>query len=141
MKTPNFICAIALSLLLATGNALAFDCSDLPEWKRQRYYLLDDEVQYLDVAYVNRAESSKRDKPDPALDFPWESQGPCEPPDGGGGDGGGGGGGKCSLFRSTASGIVATVSATGARRGARPNSTLPITGSSMLMAMDQTGLR
>ena len=94
MKTPNFICAIALSLLLATGNALAVDCSDLPEWKRQRYYLLDDEVQYLDVAYVNRAESSKRDKPDPALDFPWESQGPCEPPDGGGGDGGGGGGGE-----------------------------------------------
>ncbi len=42
------------------------DCSALPEWKRQHYYLLGDQVQYQLMAYVNAAESSKRDTPDPA---------------------------------------------------------------------------
>ena len=50
--------------LLASGGALAYDCSGLPEWKRQHYYLLDDEVQYDGTAYVNTAEGSKRDRPD-----------------------------------------------------------------------------
>jgi len=48
------------------GNARAADCSALPEWKRQQYYLLGDQVQYQLMAYVNAAESSKRDTPDPA---------------------------------------------------------------------------
>ncbi len=69
------------------GNARAADCSALPEWKRQHYYLLGDQVQYQLMAYVNAAESSKRDTPDPAGNYPWQPLGACD--DNGGGGGGG----------------------------------------------------
>ena len=91
MTIRNLTCSVALFLLLCTGNALAFDCDGLPEWKRQHYYLLGDLVQYRDVAYENLADSSKRDKPDPDYDFPWSPLGSCDAPGGGGGGGGGGG--------------------------------------------------
>jgi hypothetical protein len=91
MNARLFACSITLFLLLCAGNAPAFDCSGLPEWKRQHYYLLGDQVQYREVAYENLAESSKRDKPDPDYDFPWIALGTCKAPsDDGGGNGGGG---------------------------------------------------
>lgn len=68
------------------GSALAYDCSGLPEWKRQHYYLLGDEVQYIGIAYENTAEASKRDRPDQGE--PWEPLGACETSGGGGGGGG-----------------------------------------------------
>lgn len=91
MNIPRIACIIIYLSTLFAGNAIAFDCSDLPDWKRQQYYLYEDQVQYRDIAYVNIAESSKRDKPDPDYDDPWLPLGACEPPDGGGGGGGGGG--------------------------------------------------
>ena len=95
MNTRLSTSSVALLLLLCAGNANAFDCNGLPEWKRQHYYLLGDHVQYREVAYENLAESSKRDTPDPDYDFPWLSRGACNAPgdDGGGSDGGGGGDG------------------------------------------------
>ncbi len=90
-KTRIALVFILLSTLYA-GNALAIDCSGLPEWKRQHFYLYGEQVQYQQVAYENQADSSKRDKPDPDYDYPWAALGACEPPDGGGGGGGGGGG-------------------------------------------------
>ena len=90
MNARSIAHTLSLCLLICTGNALAFDCSGLPEWKRQHYYLLGDQVQYRDVAYENVAESSKRDNPDPDYDFPWFPLGACDAP----GDGGGGGGGE-----------------------------------------------
>jgi len=74
-------------------NIFAYDCGTLPTWKRQHYYLEDDQVQYQQVAYVNVATSSKRDTPDPAGDYPWLPLGACDA-SGGGGDPGGGGGGE-----------------------------------------------
>jgi hypothetical protein len=91
--------AIAYKFLLAlvpamiwSGISQAEDCSGLPEWKRQHYYLLGAQVQYKGYAYQNGAESSKRDFPDEG--DPWVPLGACDTPDpGGGGDNGDGGGG------------------------------------------------
>ncbi|MDH3923744.1 MAG: hypothetical protein OET41_03975 [Xanthomonadales bacterium] len=88
MNTSKLICTIALFPALWAGPAFAIDCTDLPEWKRQRYYLEGDQVQYRDVAYENTAESSKRDKPDPDYEHPWLLLGACAPPDSGGGGNG-----------------------------------------------------
>ncbi len=85
MNTRSLTCAFVLCTLLFSGDSLAFDCSGLPEWKRQHYYLLGDQVQYQDVAYENLADSSKRDKPDPDYEYPWYSLGPCDASPGGGG--------------------------------------------------------
>jgi hypothetical protein len=60
------------------GTALAYDCSGLPLWKRQHYYLFGDQVQYQQVAYENTAASSKRDTPDPDSNDPWLPLGACD---------------------------------------------------------------
>jgi hypothetical protein len=86
-----FLFLVVLSVLWA-ANALAADCSSLPEWKRQHYYLQGDQVQYQLFAYKNAAPYSKRDTPDPTGDYPWYRLGACDAT--GGGDGGGGGGGE-----------------------------------------------
>jgi Glycosyl hydrolases family 18 len=90
VSTPmklNIIASItAICSVLWAGNALAYDCSGLPQWKRQSYYLLGAKVQYLNTAYENTAESSKRASPDSG--DPWISLGSCD------GTGGGGGGGS-----------------------------------------------
>jgi len=77
---------ISLVSAVYAVSALAYDCSALPEWKRQHYYLLGEQVQYLHSAYENTAEASKRDRPDAGA--PWSLLGAC---DTGGGGGGGGG--------------------------------------------------
>ncbi|HEY5776277.1 MAG TPA: glycosyl hydrolase family 18 protein [Xanthomonadales bacterium] len=88
MKTRKLLLFLSfLSVFLAT-DALAYDCSGLPVWKRQAFYLEGDKVQYQEVAYVNVAATSKRDTPDPAGDYPWEVLGACETAGGGGGSGG-----------------------------------------------------
>jgi len=75
---------IPLGAALLAGAALAYDCTDLPEWKRQAYYLPGAEVQYLEIAYRNDSDdASKRDYPDEGL--PWASLGACDDPGGGGG--------------------------------------------------------
>jgi hypothetical protein len=89
MNTRNLTCAVALCFLFCSANSLAFDCSALPEWKRQHYYLYGEQVQYREVAYENLAESSKRDEPDPDYEYPWYSLGACEASSGGGGGGSG----------------------------------------------------
>jgi hypothetical protein len=86
-----FLFLVVLSVLWAT-NALAVDCSALPEWKRQHYYLQGDQVQYQLSAYENVATSSKRDTPDPSGTYPWNPLGACDATGGGGGGGGGAGG-------------------------------------------------
>ena len=60
---------MSAALALWAGGALAYDCSTLPEWKRQHYYLDGAQVQYQGSAYVNTAASSKRDNP--ADGEPW----------------------------------------------------------------------
>jgi hypothetical protein len=87
MNIRNLNCAAVLFFLLCSGNSFAFDCSGLPEWKRQKYYLKGEQVQYRDVAYENQAESSKRDMPDPDYEYPWISLGACNASGGGGGGG------------------------------------------------------
>ena len=84
MKLRTIAGIISLSLALFSGSALAYDCSALPEWKRQAYYLAGTEVQYQEVAYVND-EPSKRDYPDEG--YPWAPLGACESTGGGGGSG------------------------------------------------------
>jgi hypothetical protein len=88
MSARRAIPLLALLSVSLAGNTLAVDCSSLAEWKRQHFYLQDDQVQYQQVAYVNIAETSKRDTPDPSGDYPWEPLGACEDPGGGGGGGG-----------------------------------------------------
>lgn len=83
-----FVRLFVVAAALWAGSALAYDCSGLPEWKRQSYYLLGDRVQYLGTAYENSAASSKRDQPDAGA--PWVSLGACENSGGGGGGGGSG---------------------------------------------------
>ena len=83
MKFRTIAGIVILGLTLFVGNAVAYDCSGLPEWKRQAYYLVDDQVQYQEVAYINTGEPSKRDFPDEG--YPWESLGNCESTGGGGG--------------------------------------------------------
>jgi len=78
-----------LSSLLFAGSVTAYyDCSGLPQWKRQAYYLTGAEVQYQEVAYINGGAPSKRDFPDEGA--PWVRIDDCEPAGGGGGGGGGG---------------------------------------------------
>jgi len=76
---------LALFSIFWATNTLAVDCSVLPNWKRQHFYLEGDQVQYKQVAYINVATSSKRDTPDPDGDYPWEPLGACEDTGGGGG--------------------------------------------------------
>ena len=76
---------LALFSIFWATNTLAVDCSTLPNWKRQHFYLEGDQVQYKQVAYINVATSSKRDTPDPDGDYPWEPLGACEDTGGGGG--------------------------------------------------------
>jgi hypothetical protein len=85
MKLRAILVTVSLCLVVFAGSALAYDCSGLPEWKRQAYYLVGDRVQYQEVAYENTGEPSKRDYPDEG--DPWELLGSCETT--GGGSGGG----------------------------------------------------
>jgi len=77
-----------LTALLFTAPVSAIDCSGLPQWKRQAYYLADTVVQYQEVAYV-ATEATKRDFPDAGL--PWVALEACDTVGGGGGGGGGSG--------------------------------------------------
>jgi hypothetical protein len=86
MKLRTIAGIITLGSLLFAGSALAYDCTGLPEWKRQAYYLPGTVVQYQEFAYVND-EPSKRDYPDEG--DPWEWLGDCDSTGGGGGVGGG----------------------------------------------------
>lgn len=84
-------CKYLLALLLAmswSATSHGEDCSGLPEWKRQHYYLEGEKVQYQDSAYENSAKSSKRDFPTEG--YPWVLVGPCDTPDPGDGEGDGG---------------------------------------------------
>ena len=91
MKLRIVTTAILGSAFFA-GSALAYDCGGLPEWKRQSYYLVGEQVQYQEIAYENTGEPSKRDVPDNG--YPWSSLGACDSTGGGGGGGGGGSGGE-----------------------------------------------
>jgi hypothetical protein len=82
MKLRTIVGIITLGSALFAGSALAIDCSGLPEWKRQAYYLPGTEVQYQEVAYVND-EPSKRDYPDQGP--PWILLDVCDSTGGGGG--------------------------------------------------------
>lgn len=86
MKHAMTLRMIAAASALSASTAFAYDCSALPEWKRQHYYLSGAQVQYQGMAYENTAESSKRDNP--AAGEPWSPLGACDN-DGGSGDGGG----------------------------------------------------
>jgi hypothetical protein len=82
MKLRTIAGIITLGSVLFAGSALAYDCTGLPKWKRQAYYLPNTVVQYQEVAYVND-EPSKRDFPDEG--DPWECLGDCDSTGGGGG--------------------------------------------------------
>jgi hypothetical protein len=86
LRIITWLTVLGCSLL--AGSAWAYDCSGLPEWKRQHYYLEGAQVQYQGTAYENTAESSKRDFPDRSAN--WLELGACGS-SGGGDDGGGGG--------------------------------------------------
>ena len=75
MKLRTISWIVALGSTLFAGSALAYDCSGLPEWKRQAYYLVGAQVQYQKVAYENKEEPSKRDFP--TAGYPWISLGAC----------------------------------------------------------------
>ena len=81
MKLRTIAGIISLCSALFAGSALAYDCSGLPEWKRQAYYLVGTEVQYKEAAYIN-SEPSKRDYPDEG--GPWNYLGACDGTGGGG---------------------------------------------------------
>ena len=87
MHRSSIIGIIMWFSLLFAGSLAAYDCSGLPEWKRQAYYLAGAEVQYQGFAYKNGDTPSKRDFPDQG--DVWELLGECDPESGGGGDGGG----------------------------------------------------
>ena len=80
---------VTVFLPLFSPVTFAYDCTDLPEWKRQHYYLVGAQVQYQGIAYENTIDGSKRDRPGDADN--WSSLGACDIADGGGGGGGGGG--------------------------------------------------
>ena len=82
MKLYRIASIIAIGSALFAGCAMAYDCSGLPEWKRQAYYLTDTEVQYLGKAY-KATENTKRDFPDQG--GPWNQLGACNTSGGGGG--------------------------------------------------------
>jgi len=89
MNRNLMLSAVATLLpLLSSATFAAYDCTGLPEWKRQYYYLSDAQVQYQGIAYVNTIDGSKRDRPGEADN--WLSLGACDSVDGGGGGGGGG---------------------------------------------------
>jgi len=91
MNRQTIAWIVVLGAALGAGSAQAIDCSGfepvdcsgLPEWKRQSYYLFEAQVQYQQNAYENTADSSKRDVPDAG--DPWECLGPCQAIGGGGG--------------------------------------------------------
>ena len=89
MKLGIIAGIISFCAIFFSGSVLAYDCSGLPEWKRQAYYLVGAQVQYQEVAYENTGEPSKRDLPDQG--YPWSKLDACESTGGGGGGGGGGG--------------------------------------------------
>jgi hypothetical protein len=66
-----------LASLFCAGSVTAYDCSGLPQWKRQAYYLNGAEVQYQEKAYRNGGEPSKRDFPDAGE--PWVFIEDCQP--------------------------------------------------------------
>ena len=80
---------ISVLLPLFPSVVLAYDCTGLPEWKRQHYYLSGAQVQYQGTAYENAIDGSKRNLPGEADN--WISLGACDAVDDGGGGGGGGG--------------------------------------------------
>jgi len=82
MKLRTIAGIIILGSLLFAGSVLAYDCTGLPEWKRQAYYLVGAQVQYQEVAYENTGEPSKRDYPDKGP--PWSTLGDCGSTGGGG---------------------------------------------------------
>jgi len=82
---------VAVLLPLSAPVTFAYECTGLPEWKRQHYYLIGAQVQYQGTAYENTIDGSKRDRPGEADN--WSSLGACDLIDGGGGGGSGGGGG------------------------------------------------
>jgi hypothetical protein len=84
VKLHTFSWIAALVSVLFAANVLAYDCSGLPEWKRQAYYLADTVVKYQEFAYVN-SEPSKRNSPDQG--YPWAPLGACDSAGGGGGGG------------------------------------------------------
>jgi hypothetical protein len=84
MKLQTIAGIMILGSAIFAGSALAYDCSGLPEWKRQAYYQVGTQIQYQEVAYEND-EPSKRDYPDEGL--PWFKLGECESTGGGGGNG------------------------------------------------------
>ena len=90
MNRRLLLLVIAVFLPLFAPVTFAYDCTGLPEWKRQHYYLAGDLVQYQGVGYENTIDGSKRDRPGEADN--WLPLGACDPVDGGGGGGGGGGG-------------------------------------------------
>jgi hypothetical protein len=87
MKFRIFAWIIALGAAIISGSSMAYDCSGLPQWKRQTYYEAGTEVKYQEVAYINE-ETSKRDFPDDG--YPWTTLGACDSTGGGGGGGGNG---------------------------------------------------
>jgi hypothetical protein len=95
MKLRTITWFIVLGSAIFSGNVLAYDCSGLPQWKRQAYYETGTEVKYQEVAYVN-AEPSKRDFPDDG--DPWSSLGACDSTGGGGGGSGGGESNPISIY-------------------------------------------
>jgi hypothetical protein len=77
MNFRTVVWTVTLGLVLFSGYATAWDCTGLPEWKRQAYYLENTQVQYQGEAYYNQV-ASKRDVPDQG--FPWNPLGPCDTP-------------------------------------------------------------
>jgi hypothetical protein len=84
MKFPIIAGIISLGSVFFFGSVQAYDCSELPEWKRQAYYLVGSQIQYQEIAYENTGEPSKRDVPDQG--YPWSVLGGCESTGNGGGD-------------------------------------------------------
>ena len=77
MKQSTVIWITTLASLFCAGSVTAYDCSGLPQWKRQAYYLNGAEVQYQEKAYRNGGEPSKRDFPDAGE--PWVFIEDCQP--------------------------------------------------------------
>ena len=92
MNRRLLLLLVAVFLPLFAPVTFAYDCTGLPEWKRQHYYLIGAQVQYQGTAYENTIDGSKRDRPGEA--YNWDSLGACGIDDGSGGGGGGGGGGE-----------------------------------------------
>ena len=82
MKHRTITWITTLALLFFAGSVTAEDCSGLPKWKRQAYYLNGAKVQYQEIAYENTGEPSKRDFPNEGP--PWVSLGDCDPAGSGG---------------------------------------------------------